>query len=138
MSATELTIQTLDENGGVIAETGLTLTETYPGTDGDGTDDGLSFINTKGTFLIFWSNHTATVVATVEPREATIQSAGLGELDVDNLTVTVAIGNTIKQTAYLWVPPGYNPATGKAIVKLTSGTPWSATGKVKLAAVALG
>ena len=136
MAAVALTIVTLDEDGLSVVNVGVTLTN-VDGV-GDGSSDGNSFVNTDKTLLIFHADgHDATVTFTVEPRDSTLQTPGLGELDVDDLTVTLVASNITPQTGYLRVPKGYNPATGKVIVKATSGGDFVA-GEIKIAAVVLG
>jgi len=134
MSVQTLTVQTLDEDGLKVANTGLT----FANCQGLGSSpDGDQFINDKDTFLaMLCDGHDNTVTVTVSPSNAALQTEGLGELTVPDVSVQAAASDMNPQTVYLKVPRGYVDAAGKVIAKVTSGTAFEA-GEVKLAAVKL-
>jgi len=137
MAITPLTINRLDEDGLKIIAT-VNILENV---EGLGTaPDGNSFVNTKKTYLVLYATgHTATVVLTVVPPVATLQTGQYGELDVDDIVITLAISYVgeaaVPQMTVVQIPVAYNTA-GKALIKATSSGAFEA-GEVKIGAIEL-
>lgn len=129
MSETALTVETLNETPLVVAKTGFT------GANPD-VSNGNEFVNSPDgkTFLVVNADgHDDTIIATISANSATLQTERYGEVDLDDIVLTLANSVTDPQSGFVRIPPGYNDGDGKIQIAWTSGGgAWDA-GEVKVA-----
>ena len=132
MAATALTVESLTKAALKIALHGFT------GANPDVANNNI-FVNTGKTFVAVWADgHDATVIATISPDSATVEDPDFGEIDVDNVVLTLAdsSGATVTQMGFVQVPVGYNTAGKCTIVWTSGGGAWLA-GEVKVGIIRL-
>ena len=123
---TALTVESLKKSGLAVADTGFT------GANPDVANDNI-FVNTGKTFIsVHADGHDDTVVATISPDAASVESDGLGALTVSDAVLTLAASHTTPQNGFIQVPAGFNTA-GKCVIVWTSGGGAWIAGEVKVA-----
>lgn len=122
-----------------LKETGLDLlaaTNILENVSGVGTaPEGDQFVNTKDTYLVIYAtaDHEDDIVITVAKPATSLYVEGFGNITLSDLTWTISdpVVAGIPQMKQIKIPVRFNDANGKALVKVTSATEFTA-GEVKI------